>query len=187
MFLYFELLKLEVCLRDVYSMQAGQWYLYHFYRLKPGKRGFQKRPQGTVVVPSVCSWRKRTIFKNYGNSICHCIQWDAIGKKFRMWKSSAKVYGLTNKLNGNTCNGKRTTKEKLMKLINQLQSINFIWILIWTNLDVDWDVDFEMHYEIFTLATGEEKLLLLFELHNSSTIMVLKSLSFQRSIPKFLW
>lgn len=111
---------------------------------------------------------------------CNC-------KKIQNVESSAKVNSLTNKLQGNKL--KRTTKEKLMKLINQLLSINFIWILIGTKLRY-WDVNFEMHYEIFTL-TGhriiERNCCHYLGCGNNSTIMVLKSLSFQRSIPKFLW
>lgn len=49
-----------------------------------------------------------------------CIQGDAIGRKSQCGKFYQKGYGLTNKLQGNKSNGRRTTDENLKEL-NQLQ------------------------------------------------------------------
>ena len=62
-----------------------------------------------------------------------CIQGDAIGRNSQCGKFYQKGYGLTNKLQGNKSNGRRTTDGNLREL-NQLQCINFTWILIWTKL-----------------------------------------------------
>ena len=91
-------------------------------------------------------------------------------------KFCQKGYELTNKLQGNKSNGRRTTGENLRKL-NQLQCIYSTWILIWTKLKF-WDLNLRLKFWDADCIYDDVKELLPYQMYNSSTVKFLKPLSF---------